>query len=89
MSTRWINGGTIPACPCGAPSDDQVRRYGGGALVDWFCLICGLFRAPPADWADELVPISDLDLNARNTAMARRVRARWRTADVNQPWPQT
>ena len=36
----WIPGGVIPACPCGAPSDDQVRRTSGGETVRWFCLVC-------------------------------------------------
>lgn len=73
---RWINGGTIPACPCGGPSEDQVRWSSGADRVEWFCLICELFRMPP-DWVDELVPISDAELKSRNAAMARRVRERW------------
>jgi hypothetical protein len=24
MPTKWIHGGTIPPCPCGAASEDQV-----------------------------------------------------------------
>jgi hypothetical protein len=80
-AVRWIYGGTIPQCPCGAPSEDQVRRSSGVNRLEWFCLICGTFRAPPADWVDELVPISDADLKARNAAMAQRVRERWRRAE--------
>jgi hypothetical protein len=77
MSTLWIHGGVIPPCPCGAPADEQVRRYGGGARVDWFCVRCQTFRAPPADWVDELVPIGDEEWRASNRVMEARVRARW------------
>jgi len=56
MPNLWIHGGLIPPCACGAPSEDQVRRYGGGAIVHWFCLVCGLFRGPPPGWDDRLVP---------------------------------
>jgi hypothetical protein len=48
----------------------------GANRAEWFCLVCGLFRTPPADWLDELVPIGDADLKVRDAAMARRVRER-------------
>jgi len=64
MPTLWIHGGPIPTCPCGAAGDDQVRRYGGGAVVHWYCLVCERFRDPPADWDDPLVPISLEDWRA-------------------------
>lgn len=87
MPTRWIHAGSIPPCPCGAPPDDQARRYGGGDRVDWFCLICESFRAPPADWSDELVPISEDDWRAQSRAMTARVRARWKAAASSPSLP--
>jgi len=49
MPTYWIHGGLIPPCPCGAPTEDQVRRYGGGDLATWFCLMCQVGeRSSPA-----------------------------------------
>jgi hypothetical protein len=76
MSTLWIHGGVIPACPCGAPSEDQVRRYGGGDVVHWYCQVCERFREPPTDWDDPLVPISLQDWQALCRVMSARVRAR-------------
>jgi len=77
MSTLWIHGGVIPPCPCGAPSEDQVRRYGGGDVVHWYCLACERFREPPPGWDDPLVPISPQDWQALCRVMSARVRARW------------
>lgn len=30
---RWIHGGLIPPCPCGTPTEDQVRRASGTAAA--------------------------------------------------------
>lgn len=78
MPTLWIHGGVIPPCPCGAPSEDQVRRYSGGAETHWFCIVCGLFRDPPPGWDDPLVPIELDEWRAQSRVMSARVRARWR-----------
>ncbi|HEY5457799.1 MAG TPA: hypothetical protein VIJ96_20225 [Acidothermaceae bacterium] len=78
MPTVWIHGGTIPPCPfCGAPDDDQVRRYGGGDVVHWYCLACEQFRDPQAGWDDPLVPISLEDWHALRRVISARMRARW------------
>lgn len=82
MTTLWIHGGVIPPCPfCGALTEDQVRRYGGGAVVHWFCHVCGRFREPPTGWDDPLVPISLEDWRAACWVMAVRVRTRWAAVD--------
>ncbi len=81
MPTLWIHGGHIPPCPCGAPTEDQVRRYGGGAEIYWFCVVCGLFRDPPADWHDPLRPIEFEAWRAQSQVMSARVRARGERSD--------
>ena len=79
MPTVWIHGGTIPPCPfCGAPTEDQLRKPDGADRRLWACLICSRSRQPDAGWDDPLLPISDVELRARNAAMSARVRARWR-----------
>jgi hypothetical protein len=63
---RWIHAGVIPGCPCGAPSQDQVRRTSGGATVCWHCLVCELRRPAQEGWADPLMAVSDAEWVARN-----------------------
>lgn len=77
MPTLWIHGGTIPPCPCGASTEDQVRRPDGADRALWHCLICERGRQPDAGWVDELVPISDAEWRTRSRVMAARVRTRW------------
>jgi hypothetical protein len=77
LPTIWIHGGFIPPCPCGAPPEDQVRRYSGGAEIRWFCVVCGLFRGPPDGWDDPLVPIELEDWRAQSRVLSARARARW------------
>jgi hypothetical protein len=85
MPTAWIHGGEIPPCPsCAAPTRDQVRSPNGGSRVLWRCSICQRDRQPDVGWVDALVPISDVELAARNRAMSARVRARWRAADARR-----
>src|SRR5450755_1967100 len=79
-TTLWIHGGTIPPCPCGAPTLDQVRRPIGADRALWHCLICEQNRPPDDDWVDELMPISEDEWRARSRVMTTRVRARWRAA---------
>jgi hypothetical protein len=78
MPTLWTHGGLIPPCPCGAPTEDQVRRPDGGNRAEWFCLVCQRGRHIDPGWADRLVPISFDDWRARSRVMTARVRARWR-----------
>jgi hypothetical protein len=82
MPTLWIHGGTIPPCPCGAPTEDQVRRPDGGAMAHWHCLICERGRPIVPGWVDELVPISDDEWRARSRVMEARVRERRRAKEV-------
>jgi hypothetical protein len=72
MQNLWLHGGVIPTCPCGAPSDDQVRRYGGGDVVHGYRLVCERFREPPTGWDDPLVPIGLEDWRAHCRLMAAR-----------------
>ena len=73
MPTLWIHGGLIPPCPfcrrAGRGSGPAVAGRGS-------CRVVLPDRMPPADWVDELVPIRDADLKARNAAMVRRARER-------------
>lgn len=78
VPTVWIHGGLIAPCPCGAPAEDQVRRYSGGAVARWFCVVCGLFREPPTGWADPLVPVDLEDWRALSGVKSARVKARLR-----------
>ena len=83
LTTLWIHGGEIPPCPsCGAPTEDQLRKPDGADRALWHCLICQRSRQPDdAGWDDPLVPISDVELRARNRVMSARVRTRWRVTD--------
>jgi hypothetical protein len=82
MATLWIQGGLIPPCPCGAPTEDQVRRPDGGDRAHWHCLICERGRDIDLGWDDSLVPISHEEWWARSRVMAVRVRARRRQSDL-------
>lgn len=82
MVTLWIRGGIIPPCPsCDAPADDQLREPDGANRALWQCLICQRSRQREPGWDDPLVPVSDVELRARNRAMSGRVRARWGVTD--------
>jgi hypothetical protein len=82
MPTLWIHDGAIPPCPtCDAPSEDQLRKPDCADRRLWHCLICSRSRQPDVGWDDSLVPVSDVELRARNRAMSARVRARWQAAD--------
>jgi hypothetical protein len=59
MPTKWIHSDTTAACPCGAPTEDQVRRPDGADRANWFCLTCEQRRPPDPGWVDELVPITE------------------------------
>ena len=76
--TPWIPGGTIPPCPCGAPTDDQVRRSGGGHTRFWSCLACQTARPADPGWDDPLAYVSQ----AGRQVLCRRMRAR---AQLRQP----
>jgi hypothetical protein len=84
MPTLWIHGGVIPPCPCGAPTEDQVRRTDGADRAVWHCLVCESRRQPDPGWDDPLVPISLEDWRALCRVMSARVRARWREAERRQ-----
>ena len=78
VSPRRIHGGVVPPCPsCGAPTEDQLRKPDGADRALWHCLICQRSRQPEPGWHDPLVPIGDVELRVRNSAMQARVRARW------------
>jgi hypothetical protein len=81
MPTKWIHGGRLPPCPCGAPTEDQVRRPIGADRALWHCLICDRGRQPADGWVDDLVAISEDQWRARSRVMEARVRARWRASD--------
>jgi hypothetical protein len=85
MSTKWIHGGLIPPCPCGAPTEDQVRRPDGADRANWFCLICERRRPPDPGWVDDLLPITEDQWLARSRVMEARVRARWRLNELPGP----
>lgn len=72
VPTRWVHGGVIPPCPCGAPSEDQVRRTSGADRVSWFCLICDHDRPAEPGWTDDLVALTDARWKAVGRAMERR-----------------
>ena len=61
-----------------------MRKPDGADRALWHCLICERSRLPDSGWHDPLVPISDVELRARNAAMAARVRARWQAADTER-----
>jgi len=61
-----------------------VRRPIGADRALSHCLICERNRAPDIGWVDELVPISDVEWQARARVMTARVRARWRAADAER-----
>ncbi|MDQ1463459.1 MAG: hypothetical protein QOC73_400 [Actinomycetota bacterium] len=73
---RWIHGGVIPACPCGAPPPDQVRRTFGGTTVFWHCLACEQGRPTSANWPDPLVAVTDAQWQLRNKRRQERARER-------------
>jgi hypothetical protein len=72
----WIPGGAIPACPCGAPSEDQVRRTSGGETLRWFCLVCQTPRQPRPDWADPLLYVTRESWRSITRRMESRARQR-------------
>lgn len=76
MPTRWIHGGVIPPCPCGATSEDQVRRTSGADRAYWFCLACERRREPEPSWHDDLIPLTETEWRARSRAMEHRARNR-------------
>jgi hypothetical protein len=78
QSLRWIPGGVIPACPCGAPTQDQVRRRDGGARLHWHCLVCEQGRPVDDGWPDPLVAVTDSELRAITRRMEAHAAARQR-----------
>jgi len=82
MSTWWVHGGTTPPCPCGAASEDQVRRPDGGDRSHWFCLVCQRGRPHDPGGVDELIPVGEQELRAHDRAMAARGRQRGEAAEA-------
>lgn len=82
---RWIHGGVIPACPCGAPSQDQVRRTAGGATVFWHCLVCERGRPTAPDWPDPLIAVTDAQWLLRNRRRAEWAAYRRGLVDTHRP----
>jgi hypothetical protein len=76
QTLRWIPGGIIPPCPCGAPTADQVRRRDGGDRSHWHCLVCEQGRPVDADWQDPLVAVTDAELRAITREMEQRAAIR-------------
>jgi hypothetical protein len=73
---RWIPSGVISACPCGAPSQDQVRRRDGGSRSHWHCLVCERGRPVDDGWEDPLIAVTDTELRAITRKMEARARER-------------
>jgi hypothetical protein len=49
-ATRWIHGGLIPPCPCGTPTEDQVRRASRTAAATLLPDLRDLPRSRPIGW---------------------------------------
>jgi hypothetical protein len=76
QALRWIPGGIIPPCPCGAPTHDQVRRRDGGARSHWHCLVCEQARPVEEGWPDPLIAVTEAELRAITRQMEAHARER-------------